>query len=130
MTIRTFLHLPPLLLTASVLAGFALAVHAADLDTPARSERVSFASRDLSSPHGISALYARIRTAASSVCSPFEGRELAQVQQHEECVQQAIDGAIVQVANRDLTAYAEARSLHRHARTAPAALSAVNLPLD
>ncbi len=127
MKVRILNVLPTLLLTAAVLPGFAPAAHAADLDTPARSVHVSISGLDLTRPQGISRLYSRIRTAARSVCAPFEGRELAQFQQHEECVQQAIDGAVGQVANRDLTAYADSRSPHRHTRAA-SGLSAANLP--
>lgn len=69
-----------------------------------RQRVVNYADLNLNNHAGVKALYRRIRGAARSVCSASE-ISLVQRQAKHECVQNAIDGAIGDVDNTNLTAY-------------------------
>jgi UrcA family protein len=69
---------------------------------------VSYADLNLNSTAGAKTLYQRIRTAAKAVCgSPYERMHRMQ-KAARACVQHAIDDAVTQVGNRNLTALHEA----------------------
>jgi UrcA family protein len=65
---------------------------------------VKYGDLNLSSPQGTAALYARIKSAAKSVCSQFDGRDLNSHMQFNSCVDKATLGAVVDVNNTALSA--------------------------
>ncbi len=65
---------------------------------------VKYGDLNLSSSQGTSALYARIKSAAKSVCSELDGRDLHSRMQFDSCVDKATLGAVVNVNNASLSA--------------------------
>jgi UrcA family protein len=76
-------------------------------------EPVSYADLDLTKLAGDKVLYNRIRFAAQSVCRSFEGRQLAQVEQHHKCLDSAIRRAVADVNQPDFLAYCSALYPHK-----------------
>jgi UrcA family protein len=80
-----------------------------------RTRSVSAADLDLSRPTGVATLYQRILAAAQAVCRAEaldfhrQTRSFASVRERQSCVVQAIDGAVANAGNVQLSA------LHRGA---------------
>ena len=89
------------LLTMSFFAD----ARAADDSQEARSVTLQYLSRDLDTPQGASILYQRIRAAATSVCSPLEGRALERKASWYRCFNNAVANAVATVHNDTLSAY-------------------------
>jgi UrcA family protein len=84
--------------------------HTASADTlangqPAPGEplryTVHYSDLDLSRMDGASALYARLRWAASTVCAPLENRQIEFIAKHRSCMDKAISDAVSNI-NRPL----------------------------
>jgi UrcA family protein len=73
-------------------------VHASpyDPDVEVKRQVVRFADLDLTEPWGAETLMTRIKAAARNVCSPMPTRELYQLPQYNQCMHDAIDGAVAQ----------------------------------
>ena len=72
--------------------------------TETRSKKVSYADLDLSKPAGVKALYSRIQGAAKDVCSPEPTvGDISARKDYDNCVSHAVDTAVAQVGNPDLT---------------------------
>lgn len=86
-------HVIAAAIVVTLASGFAVSAGAAD-GTEVRKITVKFGDLNASSPEGAAALYARIRSAAQSVCSqsldPFATRA-------ESCVHKAIADAVTKV---------------------------------
>ena len=99
-------------LTASVVAACFLAFGGAAMGgrvqagEPAQSYTtiVSYGDLNLDSEQGAKLLYARIRSAAGSVCSSLEGRDLTEKKFWQGCFDKAVEGAVVQVNKTRVTA--------------------------
>jgi UrcA family protein len=63
-----------------------------------------YSLRDLASKQGTRALYARIVTAAQSVCPGWDSRDLDAVAASRECQRQAVARAIGQIGDARLAA--------------------------
>jgi len=73
--------------------------------TATRSETVKYADLDLSKPAGVKTLYARIEGAARTVCAPKPSpSDMAGTKDYNTCLSHAVDTAVAQVGNPDLTA--------------------------
>lgn len=66
---------------------------------------VKFGDLDLNGSAGTAELYKRIRIAAVAVCEPASPRQLRSVELTEQCMEQAIARAIVDVNAPALTGY-------------------------
>jgi UrcA family protein len=64
---------------------------------------VNFGDLDAAHPQGASVLYQRIRAAAQSVCSPFEGGSLNDKARLKDCVDASIADAVFRVNEPALT---------------------------
>jgi UrcA family protein len=65
---------------------------------------VSYGDLNLDSERGAKVLYARIRSAAGTVCSPLEGRDLTEKKLWQGCFDKAVTSAVGQVNNTRVTA--------------------------
>ena len=74
------------------------------LDEPP-SRTVSYTELDLARPAADEKLYRRIKAAAQEVCRGLEGRELAKMRPHRDCVDSAVGRAVAQVNHPKFTAY-------------------------
>jgi UrcA family protein len=66
---------------------------------------VRFPDLDVSKLDGATTLYNRLRQAAAIVCSPLESRNLGMAARYQECVDQAIAGAVASVGRPMLSQY-------------------------
>jgi UrcA family protein len=80
-------------------------VRAAAADAEAPSVTLQYRSTDLDTAHGVTILYRRIRSAASSVCGAYDHALLEEKAQWNECVDQAVARAVAAVHSETLTAY-------------------------
>lgn len=64
---------------------------------------VEFADLDLARGAGVEILYQRLRSAAKSVCGTSDGRDLTGTQAWRKCVDEALDKAVAEVNNEQLT---------------------------
>jgi|SRR5580704_1107762 UrcA family protein len=80
-------------------------VNAAILNPRATSVTVRFHSGDLDTPQGVADLYRRIRAAAKTVCGPPDDTLLLYKVIWDQCVDQAIAGAVASVHSESLSAY-------------------------
>jgi UrcA family protein len=71
---------------------------------PSYTSIVSYGDLNLDSEQGAKVLYARIRSAAGSVCSSLEGRNLTERKFWQGCFDKAVAGAVGQVNNTRVTA--------------------------
>jgi len=71
---------------------------------PAQSVRVAYADLDLSHDAGVSALYARLRSAASQVCNASDAIDLRSQVAYRDCAARALDEAVASVNDAKLTA--------------------------
>ena len=105
-SITSYLGTGMLALTATVgQAWMVNAAHAADAAS-APSMHVNVRDLDLSRSSDVATLYARIKTAAHQVCDSYAvtGSRLASSSK-EQCLSQAVDGAVSQINNASLSAY-------------------------
>jgi UrcA family protein len=108
-------------------------VKAAIPDARVRSVTVRYHSEDLDTAQGVADLYRRIRTAAQTVCGQPDDALLLYKLIWDQCVDQAIAGAVANVHSESLSAY---RGLQVHGRKrllaeAPTSLAkAVALPVN
>jgi UrcA family protein len=79
------------------------AVHAADES----QVKIRFADLDVARVEGAASLYARIHSAAKTVCAPLYGRRLDENQRFHVCVGNAIARAVSDVHQPTLTEYYE-----------------------
>lgn len=79
-------------------------VHAAE-QGDALTKSVGYGDLDLNSPKGVEVLYARLRSAARDVCTPFEGRELNSRVLWDKCYDHAISAAVSAINKPALTAF-------------------------
>lgn len=78
---------------------------AADSITPPLERPVRYSDLNLAHPIGAATLYRRIKTAADTVCSPFEGAPAVSKAKYRACVNAAIERAVKQVNKPLLTNY-------------------------
>jgi UrcA family protein len=65
---------------------------------------VDYSDLNLASSAAVKVLYRRLRTAATTVCGPFDGRGLARKAVWESCYEQALSAAVLEVSEPELTA--------------------------
>jgi UrcA family protein len=97
------------LLSVFISASIALSATSVAGDvTPGGSRgavHIRVADLDLTTSQGTAAAYKRIQFAAQSVCSSYEGAELAQRLIWRQCVNGSMDSAVAQMGDSRLTAY-------------------------
>jgi UrcA family protein len=71
---------------------------------PSLTRIVAYGDLNLDSTQGAQVLYARLRTAARSVCAPLEGRDLRQQSQWHNCFDHAVDSAVTEVNKTTVSA--------------------------
>jgi UrcA family protein len=98
-------HILAVALVAVLMASPLEAVDAAILRARASSITVRFHSGDLDTPQRVAGLYRRIRTAAESVCGEPDAALLLDKLVWDQCVDQAIAGAVASVHSESLSAY-------------------------
>jgi UrcA family protein len=98
-------------LTTAALLGSPTIATAAQPAADAPHATLYYSLRDLTSTEGTRALYARIVTAAQSVCPGWDSRDLDEVAASRECQRQAVARAIGQIGDARLA------SVHAHALT-------------
>lgn len=76
----------------------------------AKSVVVKYGDLNLNTKDGVKTLHARLRKAANQVCRPFDGRELSHNVEYGGCVTDAVNRAVADVGNVNLT------RLHRYGR--------------
>jgi len=93
------------MLTFALALGFQLANAGPPPD--ALSVTVPFADLDLTRSMGAAVLFQRLKSAAETVCAPFDSRSrhLANQTRHKKCMQTAIGTAVAKVDQPVLTAY-------------------------
>lgn len=94
-------HVMTAAIVGTLVSGFAVPAGAAGA-TDVRSITVKFADLNVSSPEGAAALYARIRSAAISVCSPPESTDYPFKTSFKACVHNAIADAVTRVNRMEL----------------------------
>jgi UrcA family protein len=94
------------MITALAVLGFSAGfttVHA-DASIEYATKRVSYADLNLDSDVDAHVFYARVESAAKSVCSGYESRDLKIVMLREGCVDKAIASAVSQTNNSKVIA--------------------------
>jgi UrcA family protein len=104
---RTF-HIVALALVTALVLSPIRPVRAATLVPQASSVIVRFHSGDLDTPQGIARLYHRIRAAAKAACGQPDDAMLLDNLLWNDCVDQAIAGAVADLHSSSLSVY------HRH----------------
>ncbi len=107
MTTKTSVnHITATIAIAYCCAGgliFAALPAAADIfDTP--QVTVKYEDLNISNSQGVTTLYSRIRSAASSVCSQFDGSGINGAMRRNACMEKAILGAVTKVNSSALYA--------------------------
>jgi UrcA family protein len=97
-------------LAGAVVLGVA-SINPATADTEVVSRTVKFGDLDINGPEGAKTLYKRIKVAAESLCSPVDGRMLAQHQVYTRCVRGSVQRAVVQIQSPALNQYAMQRGI-------------------
>jgi UrcA family protein len=89
-------------IVTALISSFSAVCNAADAaDVP--KAIVKYADLDVSTSQGAAKLYSRIRFASEAVCSPVD-RDLASTFRREQCMKQAIAGAVAKVNQPALSA--------------------------
>jgi len=105
----------PALVLAGVAAvasfGFVGIAHADEESVP--TVTISYSDLDLSQPADAARLYGRIETAAVTVCRDLDRRSVELLAAFRQCKAHAIDGAVSNVNNPNLSALHAVRSGHR-----------------
>jgi UrcA family protein len=86
-------------------AGVTQVALADTTDSVTLSRQVNYSDLDVSHAAGVKSLYHRLVLAANSVCEPFDGAALKNVELHRDCVQQSLTKAVASVNNPLLTSY-------------------------
>jgi UrcA family protein len=86
----------------TLISSFSAVCSAAEADVP--QTIVKFGDLDLSTAGGAAALFNRIRAASEGVCSPLDHGGVASKFRRQQCVQQAIQGAVAKVNQPALSA--------------------------
>jgi UrcA family protein len=96
----------PAVIAATFLAlGCAMGAGTANAETSQPPTiRVSYGDLNLDSREGAKVFYARVRSAAQSVCSPLEGRALSLQRFWHACIDDALAAAVAQVDKPNVTA--------------------------
>ena len=102
---RAVAHIVPVALFTVLMLSPVEFARAAAPDAEAPSVTLQYRSTDLDTPHGVSILYRRIRSAASSVCGVYDRALLEEKARWDECVGQAVGRAVAAVHSETLTAY-------------------------
>ncbi len=98
-----------IILTSALAAGAQIA-HAADpTDDSSRHVTVHFADLDVTNVEGEAALYHRLQSAAKSVCSEDNTKDLASESRVKTCESKAISAAVTEINRPTLTAYYRAK---------------------
>jgi UrcA family protein len=87
----------------ALISSFSAVCNAADA-TEVRTTIVKYADLDVSTSQGAATLYNRIRVASEGVCSPPGQGDLAAKFRSQQCVKQAIAGAVAKVNQPALSA--------------------------
>jgi len=106
-SITSYLGTGMLALTATVGQAWMVSGAARAADTAsAPSMHINVRDLDLSRSSDVATLYARIKTAAHQVCDSYAptGSRLVSGSK-EQCLAQAVDGAVAQINNASLSAY-------------------------
>jgi UrcA family protein len=104
--LETAMNLFTTIVLTSALAAGAQIAHAADpSDDSVRHVDVHFADLNLNSIEGATALYRRLQSAAESVCTEGNPKDLEIAARAKTCVSAAISAAVTQVNQPTLTAY-------------------------
>jgi UrcA family protein len=98
--------------TLSILAAGFLALGCATIGSGAQAaepqqfftKTVAYGDLNVDSVQGAKVLYARLRSAGQSVCSPLEGRDLTQKRLWQTCFDNAVAAAVVQINKSSVTA--------------------------
>ena len=101
---RIVIHKVAVALFTVLMISPELARAAAREDGPL-SVTVQYRSTELTTPQGVAGLYRRIRMAASTVCSPFDGAPLEDKLRWNECFNHSVANAVASVQNESLSAY-------------------------
>ena len=101
---RNFVHIIAVVPIAILMVSPIEPVKAAILRAEA-SVTVRFHSGDLDTPQGVAGLYRRIRAAAQTVCGQPDPAILMEKLLWNQCVDQAVAGAVTRVHNDSLSAY-------------------------
>jgi UrcA family protein len=101
---RNFVHIIAIVLIAAIMVSPIEPAKAAILHAQA-SVTVRFHSGDLDTPQGVAGLYRRIRAAAKTVCGEPDDALLLDKLLWNQCVDQAIAGAVTRVHSDSLSAY-------------------------
>ena len=110
MTVNTFTRTMVLVLPLSFAAVLSTRAAAAEPDNVPRIV-VSYNDLNLDHPEGISALYARLHTAANSVCQTMPSSDPFEQMKQHACFEKALAAAIAKIGNPNLTAYSEKRPM-------------------
>ena len=103
---RNFVHIAAVVPIAVLMVSPIEPVKAAILHAQA-SVTVRFHSGDLDTPQGVAGLYRRIRAAAQTVCGQPDDAILLDKLLWNQCVEQAVAGAVTRVHSDSLSAYQE-----------------------
>jgi UrcA family protein len=103
---RNFVHIVAVVLIAAIMVSPIEPAKAAILRAQA-SVTVRFHSSDLDTPQGVAGLYRRIRAAAETVCGEPDDALLLDKLLWNQCVDQAVAGAVTRVHSDSLSAYQE-----------------------
>jgi len=104
---RNFVHIAAVVPIAVLMVSPIAPVKAAILRPQATSVTVQFHSGDLDTPQGVAGLYRRIRAAAETVCGRPDDAFLLDKLLWNQCVEQAVAGAVTRVHSDSLSAYQE-----------------------
>src|ERR1700735_2016771 len=104
-TDRAVAHIVPVALFTVVMLSPVELVRGAAPDGEVPSVTLQYRGTDLDTPKGVSILYRRIRSAASSVCGAYDNALLEAKVLWNECFDQAVAKAVATVHSETLTAY-------------------------
>ncbi len=96
-------HVMTAAIVGTLVSGLAVSAGAADAKD-SLSITVKFGDLNVSTPEGAAALYARIRSAAKSVCSPPESTDYPFKSGFNACVHKAVADAVTKVNRMELYA--------------------------
>jgi len=119
-------HIVPVAIVTAVILSPIEPVRATMLGLRATSATVRFHSGDLDTPQGVAGLYRRIRAAAQAVCGQPDDALLFDKVLWNECVDQAIVGAVASVHSDSVSAYRghQSSGRKRNFQGAPKSLAA------
>jgi UrcA family protein len=102
------------LLAASAVSAIGVTASAANAPEVA----VKYGDLDLGRPADLAQLYARLQTAADTVCVSARPYELARFAAHQRCVQAVLEHSVLQVRSEALLALHRASAANHHHGTA------------